>query len=158
MAWLGTSGSNPGDVSTNGNLGVGETSPDVKIHATQGDATYGCLLKLETNGSYDGPRIAFRDGPSNKSWSIGSRESAANDGFSINEDGSETQWGTVRVVVKAGGNVGVGNVDPQEKLDVGGAIRIGMRSDTGATAGTVRWNTSISKLQVYDGTGWINLH
>jgi hypothetical protein len=28
----------------------------------------------------------------------------------------------------------------------------------GSHAGTIRWNTSISKLQVYNGTGWVNLH
>ena len=56
------------------------------------------------------------------------------------------------------GKVGIETQDPKEKLDVHGAIKVGERDDVGATAGTIRWNPSNSKLQVFDGDNWIDLH
>ena len=56
------------------------------------------------------------------------------------------------------GLVGIDTEDPKEKLDVQGAIKVGDRDDAGASAGTIRWNSSRSKLQVFDGTNWIDLH
>jgi len=51
------------------------------------------------------------------------------------------------------GNVGIGNVYPQEKLDVAGAIRIGYTSST--HAGTIRWTGT--DFEGYDGTAWRSL-
>ena len=56
------------------------------------------------------------------------------------------------------GKVGIDTQDPKEKLEIQGAIKIGDREDAGATAGTVRWNSSSSKLQVFDGNIWVDLH
>jgi len=50
-------------------------------------------------------------------------------------------------------NIGIGTTTPAEKLDVNGGIRLGNTS--GTNAGTLRWNSN--HLQVYSGTGWINL-
>lgn len=49
--------------------------------------------------------------------------------------------------------MGIGNTNPQEKLDVTGAIKIGTTSTT--NAGTIRWNGS--NFQGYDGSQWVNL-
>ena len=56
------------------------------------------------------------------------------------------------------GKVGIDTLDPKEKLEVNGAIIVGDRNDAGAAAGTIRWNLSRSKLQVFDGNNWIDLH
>ncbi len=56
------------------------------------------------------------------------------------------------------GKVGIDTQDPREKLDVHGAIKVGDRPDAGADAGTIRWSSVISKLQVFDGDKWIDLH
>lgn len=49
--------------------------------------------------------------------------------------------------------MGVGNSNPQEMLDVTGAIKIGTTTTT--NAGTIRWNGT--NFQGYDGTQWVNL-
>jgi hypothetical protein len=56
------------------------------------------------------------------------------------------------------GNVGIGTQTPKERLEVEGAIKIGSRGNAGAAAGTVRWNAKRVKLQVFDGSQWIDLH
>ncbi|MBI1288543.1 MAG: hypothetical protein GC178_13310 [Flavobacteriales bacterium] len=49
--------------------------------------------------------------------------------------------------------MGIGNTNPQEKLDVTGAIKIGTTSTS--NAGTIRWNGT--NFQGYDGSQWVNL-
>ena len=56
------------------------------------------------------------------------------------------------------GRVGINTQTPTENLDVQGAIKVGDRDDAGAAAGTIRWSSSSSKLQVFDGNNWIDLH
>ena len=56
------------------------------------------------------------------------------------------------------GKMGIDTDDPKEKLDVNGAIKVGDRDDSGAAPGTMRWNQGSAKLQVFDGSNWINLH
>ena len=50
---------------------------------------------------------------------------------------------------------GIGNNDPQELLDVSGAIKIGGSTVGALDAGTIRWNGS--RFQGYNGTNWVNL-
>lgn len=49
--------------------------------------------------------------------------------------------------------MGIGNSNPQEMLDVSGAIKLGTTSNT--NTGTIRWNGA--NFQGYDGTQWVNL-
>lgn len=49
--------------------------------------------------------------------------------------------------------VGIGNNNPQEMLDVTGAIKLGTTTST--NAGTIRWNGT--NFQGYDGSQWVNL-
>lgn len=51
--------------------------------------------------------------------------------------------------------MGVGNTNPQEMLDVSGAIKIGGTLQGAADAGSIRWNGT--NFQGYDGTQWVNL-
>ena len=54
------------------------------------------------------------------------------------------------------GNVGIGTTDPNVKLDVNGGIRVGYT--TMLRAGVIRWDSTNGKLQVCDGSIWVNLH
>jgi len=60
-----------------------------------------------------------------------------------------TSTGNEAIVVPSNGNVGMGT-DPTERLHVGGGIRIGNTSGTGA--GTMRW--SGSDFEGYNGAAW----
>jgi hypothetical protein len=52
--------------------------------------------------------------------------------------------------------LGVGNTNPQEMLDVSGAIRIGNSVISApANAGTIRWNTSTTQFEGWDGGQWV---
>ncbi len=52
--------------------------------------------------------------------------------------------------------LGVGNTDPQEMLDVSGAIRIGNDViSSPVNPGTIRWNTTTSQFEGWDGTQWV---
>ncbi|MBN1128391.1 MAG: hypothetical protein JXA71_05360 [Chitinispirillaceae bacterium] len=55
-----------------------------------------------------------------------------------------------------GGNVGVGTTNPVEKLEVNGGIKVGFTNDI--HAGTIRWLADDRKLQVFNGSLWVNLH
>ena len=55
-------------------------------------------------------------------------------------------------------NVGIGTNSPTEKLEVNGAIKIGSTSAATPTAGTIRFNTTTSKFEGYDGTAWVVFH
>lgn len=51
--------------------------------------------------------------------------------------------------------MGIGNSNPQELLDVSGAIKIGGTLVGAADAGSIRWNGT--NFQGYNGTTWVNL-
>lgn len=51
--------------------------------------------------------------------------------------------------------MGIGNANPQEMLDVSGAIKIGGTLVGAADAGSIRWNGT--NFQGYNGTIWVNL-
>ncbi len=51
------------------------------------------------------------------------------------------------------GQVGIGTTNPQETLDVNGAVKIGTTTNT--NAGTIRWTGT--DFEGYDGTNWIPL-
>lgn len=52
-------------------------------------------------------------------------------------------------------HVGIGVTNPQEKLDVNGAIKLGTTQTV--HAGTIRWNPDRSDFEGYNGTAWVSL-
>lgn len=61
--------------------------------------------------------------------------------------------GINHVAVTPTGEVGIGDMNPAEKLEVAGAVRIGTTANT--NAGTIRWTGS--DFEGYDGGGWQSL-
>ena len=105
-----------------GYVGIGTTAPAAKLEiAHDGASTYGTALHIKTTAGTDGPRAAFEyyNGGSPKRWNVGIRNSATS--FGIFEDGSYGAFGTERLTILAGGNVGIGTTAPTAKLFIVGS-------------------------------------
>lgn len=121
---FGAGGRVPSDliIDTNGYVGIGTASPaaNLEIYHT-GGLTYGTAIQLKTTGGTDGPRLAFEiyHATTPKRWNVGIRNSST--AFGIFEDGYTGAFGTERVTVLAGGNVGIGTTDPKSTFHVSGS-------------------------------------
>lgn len=118
--------------------GVGTTTPENTLHIVRlaganraalqvtsaGDNSWGHVLTVRTTGAgQDGAKILFYS-RNVKTWAMGGADGGSND-FIIAEDGGDglygTGFGTTRMTVQAGGNVGIG-ITPGYKLDVNGTL------------------------------------
>ena len=119
----------PGDtsllmrVNSDGNVGIGTTSPSAKLHIVDKSAS-GDHVKiyrsdtspnLDIYSTYDG-----LDNTNNGSFGYGVRPS--DDSFGIWEKGKNTNW-TNLFLVQNDGNVGIGTTDPDEMLEVSGSVK-----------------------------------
>ena len=68
---------------------------------------------------------------------------------------SMNSWGVTGITnfFPAEGNVGIGNPEPQERLDIDGGVRLG--GTDGMNAGTIRWTGA--DFEGYDGAAWQSL-
>jgi len=92
-------------------------------------------------------------------------------------DGSEnydllkinTAADNLAMIVDSSGDVGIGTLSPMLKLEVNGGIKLGDPDEnddglldadgvTTVPGGTMRWKKAETKLQVFDGASWVNLH
>jgi hypothetical protein len=137
-----------------GAVGVGTTipgnalqvvSPDIHVMEVEGSAIGSwALLDINAAGLSSNPGIEYlKQGTLKAMTFVGLGDDlvfrvGANDAFRI-------QSGTA--------NCGVGVVDPLERLDVGGAVRLGTTG--GANAGTIRWTGT--DFEGYDGGTWLSL-
>lgn len=108
-----------------GKVGINLSNPAVKLHVGHdSNETFGCstLLSEIQAGSSEGPKIGFAKHTPNVKWSAGIQNGVSQSGFGINENGSETSYGTTRFYVATGGKVGIGTSVPNELLTVSGNI------------------------------------
>jgi hypothetical protein len=100
-----------------GNVGIGTTSPDNKLHIKGGSVT---RLKIESSGSNTG--VLLTENGSDK-WSVASVSGGS---FQLYSEAAST----TRFAIDTSGNVGIGTNSPNQALDVAGigqfagAIRI----------------------------------
>lgn len=147
-------------ISSSGNVGIGTTSPSVKLDVS--DATNaiirvnatsdGAQAALSLNGyasggTYRASRVNFQQAGTNK-WSI-------IQDYNQNNTNSLTfeQAGTRKVVFDADGNVGIGNNTPSAKLDVNGSAIFSTSIQSPAMYGRYFTPTSISGATAYIDTG-----
>lgn len=76
--------------------------------------------------------------------------------------GNDTVWvpgNTIGDVNFAGGNVGVGESNPVEKLEVAGAVKVGFTTTScnASTEGVFRSNKTSHNPEYCDGSSWISL-
>ena len=127
-----------------GNVGIGTTSPDRKLHISSSTTT-GLRVDVTGNGS-DAILIGTPDALIR--WSGGSYinknafYSATDDQQFITYDGANTQ---TRLQIKASnGNIGIGTTTPAYKLDVSGSTRIN---------GTINMSGSLTNYNLIDYSG-----
>lgn len=83
-------------IDSSGNVGIGETAPDYKLHLTNsGD----CILKIES-GSGNAPQVVFYQGAARRA----------------------TLWGNAYGLIISN-DVGIDDSTPSERLDVNGTVR-----------------------------------
>jgi hypothetical protein len=119
-------GSNRMVIDSTGNVGIGTTSPEKKLHVKDGD------IRIESTF----PRIYLTDTDSDSDYSIINSQGA----FSIYDD-TNTAY---RMQIDASGNVGIGTTSPDSALhiDSSGSTALTIQRDSGASS-----NVSIK----YDG-------
>ena len=124
-----TSGSEKVRIDSNGNVGIGTTDPDQKLHIEDSANTFALV---ESTGNNSGLLLTR---PNNtKGASINLNTATTNDfligmrGIYSDSDLHIYSYGTttdVMVIKRADGNVGIGTTDPQYKLDVHGSTLLG---------------------------------
>ena len=141
-------------IESNGNMGIGTTSPQQRLHVV-GSATISdnvCIgttspdsrLDIETGSGARGVTLGLTSNPggSNAPFLIwDSRSGGANYFFGIRQEGDNLQvrrytdtWtGNLPVMTLKGsnGNVGIGTTSPEEKLDVMGTVKCEVLKITG---------------------------
>ena len=122
-------------ITATGNVGIGESSPDGKLHIKGGTA------------SGDLSHILFENTQGNKVFSIGGGANGiTNDNLHIRN----VTDNTVLMSIMQGGNVGINTTSPQQKLHVEGEVR----ADRFRVDGT----GSILKKQVDSWTSGVQIH
>jgi hypothetical protein len=122
-----------GAAATLGNLGIGTTDPQSKLHISSGTSG-DCELILEAdtdnNNENDNPRILFRQDSGNDWSMIGNNNNSLVLANSVGSGGGilfktgatgvdrAYENATERMRIDSSGNVGIGATDPDEKLEV----------------------------------------
>lgn len=102
-------------INKDGNVGIGTTSPDSKLHINTGSGTGDAnTVIIDRAGSTDYSGVSFATAGT-VDWSIG-QNSAGN--FEVFEDGLDSK---TRLTIKTGGRVGIGTGSPSEMLQIDSA-------------------------------------
>ncbi len=119
---------------TNGNVGIGTTSPSHKLDIALGSTnvktySYGLETTVNTTGGW-ARAFRFRNENDNVTASFGvvGGDAYIATGFDPNSD--PTGYQNQRLTVTSSGNVGIGTTSPSEKLEVSGNIKLSGSSPT----------------------------
>jgi hypothetical protein len=122
---LGIGGSERVRINNLGYVGINTTAPTTLLQIDHpSNASFGTLLLLNEfqAGNSDGPRMSFKKHTPSKNWSMGIASGNTTSRFAIFEDGSTLTFGSERISIAAGGNVGIGTNNPGAKLEVVGSV------------------------------------
>jgi hypothetical protein len=111
----------------NGNVGIGTLTPQAKLHVVK-DTSDVMYIHLNKVVAASDTWLLFRGGVSVGGSSMGSIYSSTGTNLAINGiDGVTLSVGNLTpvVTVLTNGNVGIGLINPSEKLQVTGSVRIG---------------------------------
>jgi len=115
-----------------GNVGINQNVPNSLLHIKQNGTGTSNGIRFETSLS------------TSEDWYMYMN---ASDDLIINNDANATHQ---LLLQKNTGNMSLGNITPNEKLNVSGAIKLGAAS--GSNSGTIQWDGT--NFQGYDGSSW----
>ena len=118
-------------IDSSGNVGIGTTSPSDKLTVVMKSTTNGdgiSIKAVNTGGVGSQPSLAYLNPAGSTRWAAGI--DVTGDIYRI-IDASQT----ARLVIKQGGNVGIGTTSPAYKLDIWDSSnpQLGLANTTGAT-------------------------
>jgi hypothetical protein len=168
--WFKGTGGNAADLYFNtGNVGMGTATPNVlgwsagnRVLTISSDSSTanqrGILELVDSNLTGTSAPIASIDliGNTNRLVRLyGVADGAVDSGYFAIATTPTTGTNTERLRVTSTGYVGIGTNSPQSKLDVNGAIRLGVDATacSGANAGAMRFATP--NVEYCNGTSWI---
>jgi len=133
----------------NGNVGIGTPNPLSKlqveggVRAKKGDALFSDASQVGFSYEGDGDTGMFAVGGNPNFGST----------LILKTDG-------VTALSTKGGNVGIGTIAPQAKLDVQGEIKVGMTGAncTASNGGQLRFNSTSKKMEFCNGTSWAAIY
>lgn len=123
-------------VQTDGKVGIGQTSPDGKLHIHGPDGSDDPNLFIESGS----PEMTFETGNTKYNWRIAMQEDV-DQGFEIasggtDADATDDTWTNRFVINGPSGNIGIGTTTPSYPLEVAGSasgISIYSEADISAT-------------------------
>ena len=138
----------------NGNVGIGTTSPNSKLDVRRSGSGVALELHQTSGSANDYVDLKMIAGNTN-AGTFGTilrhkRDGSGGGDFSILTNPTLTGTPTEKLIVKSGGNVGIGTTSPQSKLQVAGGIQMADDTATASAAkvGTMRYRTGTEYVDV----------
>lgn len=144
-----TNNQNRFTIHKNGNIGIGIEDPQEKLVLDGGNILLSSLGATNSKGIFFGESSSKVYG-----WLYDGLGTGSNNKIHLREFlGTETNI----LTAKGNGNIGIGEIDPQEKFVVRGSMKIGGSANLTPEEGTIRWNESKLDFEGFDGTRWETL-
>ena len=139
-----------------GNVGIGTTSPYTQLQVGDSEQTTSAVITIASRYGGSNPYLNFRSGhPANSNvWNMasihGDDDGNYNGKLEFRTANSGMAAPTIKMIIKASGNVGIGTTSPSAKLEVAGQTVI---NSTGLTEGFQWFNDANEIFSLEDTSG-----
>ena len=140
-----------------GNVGIGTTSTNARLHIQGSSGSIGLRLGLNPGqpaGYTNSPMVMWDSTNMGATRVYWMRQEGNIWRFKV----SDTSWGNQYVIMSAdtNGNVGIGTTGPAYKLDVVGALRLQPSSQPTGANGVIYYDSSRNKFRCYQNNAWVD--